>query len=70
MALPTNYCMLREFSRTMLLREHCALGMTSPELVRSKTSLSSARLKGKPLRLQCTPLEDQVCELGFLVDII
>ncbi|KAL8106968.1 hypothetical protein AgCh_023683 [Apium graveolens] len=59
MAMPTTtHCMVREVSRTMLLRESCALGMTSPELVRLNTSLSSDRIMWKPLR--CTPLEEQV----------
>lgn len=58
MALPTNPCMLREFSRTILLREHCVLGTTSLGLVRLKTYSLSARIIGKPLR--CTPLEGQV----------
>lgn len=61
MAVPTSPCMYRDFSRTLLLRDPCALGMTSPELVRLNTSLLSARIMWKPLR--CTPLEEQVCEL-------
>lgn len=60
MAVPTSPCMYRDFSRTLLLRERCALGMTSPELVRLNTSLLSARIMWKPLR--CTALEAQVCK--------
>lgn len=63
MAMPsTTHCMVRKFShsRTMLLRERCALGTSSPELLRLNTCLASARIIWKPLR--CTPLEEQVFE--------
>lgn len=58
MAMPNTPCMHREFSRPLSLRESCASGTTSLELVPIKGLLSPSRIMWKPLR--CTPLEKQV----------
>lgn len=64
MAMPNTPCMHREFSRPLSLRESCASGTTSLELVPIKGLLSPSRIMWKPLR--CTPLEKQVCKFRKL----